>query len=127
MPGPDFPFSLFPVFFVVIFCLIAGVILFAVIRGIRTWSRNNAQPVVPAEARVVSRRADVSHYDHYNGDTSQMHTYSSSTTYFATFEFTNGQRLELRLPEREYGLLAEGDRGVLTFQGTRFIGFERRV
>ena len=26
----------------------------------------------------------------------------------------------------EYGLLAEGDRGKLTFQGTRYLGFERQ-
>ncbi len=25
----------------------------------------------------------------------------------------------------DYGMLAEGDRGRLTFQGTRFLGFER--
>ena len=26
----------------------------------------------------------------------------------------------------EYGLLVEGDQGLLTFQGTRYLGFERR-
>ena len=26
---------------------------------------------------------------------------------------------------RDYGLMAEGDEGRLTFQGTRFLGFER--
>lgn len=26
---------------------------------------------------------------------------------------------------REYGMLAEGDRGILHFQGTRYLGFDR--
>ena len=38
----------------------------------------------------------------------------------------SGDRLELRLPGREYGLLTEGDTGLLTFQGTRYLSFERQ-
>ena len=40
--------------------------------------------------------------------------------------FLIGDRLELRLPGREYGLLTEGDTGLLTFQGTRYLSFERQ-
>lgn len=28
--------------------------------------------------------------------------------------------------EQEYGLLVEGDRDTLTFQGTRYLGFKRK-
>ena len=48
------------------------------------------------------------------------------TDYFVTFELENGKRLELRVKDREYGMLAEGDRGVLTYQGTRYLGFEQQ-
>jgi hypothetical protein len=34
--------------------------------------------------------------------------------------------MELRVDGEEYGLLVEGDQGLLTFQGTRYLGFERR-
>ena len=51
----------------------------------------------------------------------------SSTVYYATFQVESGDRMELRMSGREYGLLAEGDRGKLTFQGTRYRGFERRL
>ena len=34
--------------------------------------------------------------------------------------------MELPVTGPEYGMLAEGDRGRLTFQGTRYLGFERR-
>ena len=37
----------------------------------------------------------------------------------------SGDRMELHLSGQEYGLLIEGDRGNLTFQGTRYLGFER--
>ena len=33
--------------------------------------------------------------------------------------------MELQLQGHEYGLLIEGDKGKLTFQGTRYLGFER--
>nr|WP_330380884.1 DUF2500 family protein [Anaerobutyricum hallii] len=28
---------------------------------------------------------------------------------------------------KEYGMLAEGDEGKLTFQGSRYLGFERAI
>ena len=34
--------------------------------------------------------------------------------------------MELAVTGEEYGLLAEGDEGSLSFQGTRYKGFERR-
>ena len=53
-----------------------------------------------------------------------MHT-TSSTWYYATFEVESGDRMELALSGSEYGMLAEGDTGKLTFQGTRYLSFER--
>jgi hypothetical protein len=47
------------------------------------------------------------------------------TSYFATFEFEDGPRLELEIPQNKIGYLAEGDVGGLTFQGTWFRGFRR--
>ncbi len=50
------------------------------------------------------------------------HTYSR---YYATFQVESGDRMEFQVQDTDYGLLVEGDRGKLTFQGTRFLGFER--
>ena len=33
--------------------------------------------------------------------------------------------MELQVDDAEYGMLAEGDTGRLSFQGTRYLGFER--
>ena len=51
---------------------------------------------------------------------------TTSTSYYATFQVESGDRMELSMTGTEYGLLAEGDRGKLTFQGTRYLGFERQ-
>ena len=55
-----------------------------------------------------------------------FHSHSSSTTYFVTFEFESGDRLEFHVSGKEYGILAEGDIGTLTFQGTRYLDFIRK-
>ena len=44
-----------------------------------------------------------------------------------TFEVESGDRIELELSGTEYGMLAEGDYGKLSFQGTRYLGFERMI
>ena len=114
----NFMSFIFPVFFILFF----GMFIFIIIRNVKEWSHNNKQPIIPVDSTIISKRTNVSH--HHHGDT---HTTSSSTTYYVTFQFDNGERLELRVPGEQYGLMAEGDKGVLSFQGTRFINFERKI
>ena len=78
---------------------------------------------------MVSKRTNVSRHSHPNaGDATGAHGFHSttSTSYYATFQVESGDRMELSMTGTEYGLLAEGDRGKLTFQGTRYLGFERQ-
>lgn len=107
----------FEVLFFVIFALVIGIFLFTLIRGAAQWHKNNESPRLTVNASVVSRRTEVSGG---GGDT------MASTWYYATFEVESGDRMEFAVSGREYGLLAEGDGGRLTFQGTRFLGFERQ-
>lgn len=72
---------------------------------------------------MVTKRTDVTH--RLRGGTNGHHHYHTSTTYYVTFEVESGDRMELQLEGFEYGLLVEGDKGNLSFQGTRFLGFER--
>lgn len=109
-------FNLMEIFVPAMFVLVVGLMVVMVIRNVAEWSRNNASPRLSSPATVVAKRER--HYNHRNG--------GGSTTYYATFEFESGDRLELRLPDRDAGLLAEGDRGMLHFQGTRFLGFDRQ-
>ncbi len=117
--GFDFMFSIVPIFFIFIF----GVIVFTVIKNISESMHNNKQPIIPVEAKVVTKRYDVTHHHHHHAD--NHHHHSSSTSYYATFEMTNGERMELRIPSNEFGMMVEGDTGILQFQGTRFISFNR--
>ena len=48
-----------------------------------------------------------------------------SVRVFERYSVVGGDRMELRLSGTEYGQLAEGDTGRLSFQGTRYLGFER--
>lgn len=114
--GGGFEFMFFLVFF-----LILGMIIFTIIKGVGQWNKNNRSPRLTVPATVVAKRADVAH--HLDSGT---HTTHSSTTYYATFQVASGDRMELSVSGGEYGMLAEGDLGDLSFQGTRYLGFERR-
>ena len=50
---------------------------------------------------------------------------SDLTSYYVTFQVESGDRMEFSVSGAEYGMLIEGDRGRLSFQGTRYLGFER--
>ncbi len=113
----------FEVLFFLVFFLILGAFVVQLIRGIAQWGKNNKSPRLTVEARVVSRRADTSTHVHNTG-TGACHT-THSTRYYVTFQVESGDRMEFSLSGREYGMIAEGDRGKLTFQGTRYLSFER--
>lgn len=118
-------FNIFPFMFMLVFLFILGTIIFNVIRGVRTWSYNNSQPVLTVWAKVVTKRTNVSHHTHNNNNNVAHH--STSTTYYVTFEVESGSRMELRVDSGEYGMLVEGDAGKLTFQGSRYQGFSREM
>lgn len=124
------PPAIFMFFFVTIFVVIIGMVLFRVVKGVSEWSDNNQQPVLTVPAKVVTKRTSLSVYSDNTGTAGSSnfhHGTSSSTSYFATFEFSSGDRKEFSLSAAQYGLLAEGDTGELTFQGTRYQGFNRHA
>ncbi len=116
-------FELFDIIFLLVFILIIGVFLFVIIKGITTWNQNNHSPRLTVPATVVTKRGDVSHHNH--SDVNGMGTSTSSTTYYVTFQVESGDRMEFHVSGSEYGMLVEGDQGKLSFQGTRYLGFER--
>ena len=116
-------FGLFGIMFSLAFLLIFSVILITVIRGIGQWNKNNHSPRLTVPAAVVSKRTNVSHHHHNHGTGHMNH--HTSTSYYVTFQVASGDRMELHMAGHEFGLLVEGDRGLLTFQGTRYLNFER--
>ena len=125
---PGVSFVVMEMLFSFLFFLIATFIVITLIRGLGQWNRNNNSPRLTVSASVVGKRQDVSaHMRHNAGDVAGAHgvRYAHSTAYYATFQFDSGDRMEFAVDGAEYGLLAEGDAGQLTFQGTRYLGFVR--
>lgn len=118
-----FLFRGFEIIFSVMFLFVMGMFVFVAVKGISQWNKNNKSPRLTVDATVVAKRRDISHHHHDTGDGMHM---SSSTWYYVTFQFESGDRMEFPVNGGEYGMIVEGDSGKLTFQGTRYISFERR-
>ena len=115
----DIMFAVFPIIFSLMFLLVFGVVIFGLIKSIVQWNKNNHSPRLTVPATVVAKRTNVTHHHGAN------HGVHHSTSYYVTFQVESGDRMELHMAGHQYGLLVEGDRGKLTFQGTRFLSFER--
>ena len=86
-------------------------------------AKDRRQPVIPVRAKVIAKRTQVrGRGTQHNDIHMQSHT---STSYYATFELENGERMELAIPSHQIGYLVEGDRGILSFQGRLFVKFDR--
>ena len=122
--GFDMGFGLFGIIFSLVFILVIGIFIVTAVKGISQWNKNNHSPRLTVPATVIAKRTNVSRH-HHNGSTNGHHYSSTSTSYYVTFQVESGDRMELHVAGHEYGLLIEGDRGNLTFQGTRYLGFDR--
>lgn len=121
--GYGFGFDMFSIMFTTVFVIVIGTFIVTAIRGIGQWSKNNNSPRLTVPATVVTKRTNVTR--HHHGGANGHHHHHTSTTYYVTFQVESGDRMELHVSGAEYGMLAEGDNGSLTFQGTRYHGFER--
>lgn len=109
----DMMFSIVPILVVLVFVFVFGMIIFTVVSNIRQGIKNNNSPLLTVPAEIVSKRI------HVQGD-------NSRTTYYVTFEVQSGDRMEFTIDGTEYGQLVEQDLGLLSFQGTRYLSFERQ-
>lgn len=121
--GYGFGFDMFSIMFTIVFIIVIGTFIVTAIRGISQWNKNNNSPILTVPATVVTKRTNVTR--HHHGGANGHHHHHTSTTYYVTFQVESGDRMEFHVSGAEYGMLAEGDNGRLTFQGTRYHGFER--
>lgn len=117
-PFGDFMFSFGPIFIAIVFIIAISFFVFIIVKGISQWNTNNNSPKLTVPAEVVTQRTETSGG---SGDS------SASTWYYTTFQVESGDRMELSMKGSEYGMLAEGDLGMLSFQGTRYLEFKRVV
>lgn len=100
-------------FFVALFAGVFASAIALIVKKITEEVGNSSSPEEQLEAVVVAKRMHLTGGEH------------AATFYYATFEFTDDRRMELVMNGSQYGSLAEGDRGVLTKKGTRFVSFRR--
>ncbi len=108
---------------VIVICMFAFVFISIVVTAIRSAKQNsinNASPVLNVTATVIAKRTEIRSFRGNN-----MHHSRTRTNYFATFQVESGDRMEFSITGEQWGLLLESDIGVLTFQGTRFLEFNR--
>lgn len=109
---------IFFIAFIGIFIFIFATIFKSVSASINEKRYNDSQPVITKDVKITGKRTELS-----GGG-----KHSVSTSYFTTFEFAEDKkRLELEVTDGDYGLMAEGDLGKLTFQGRRYQQFQRNL
>lgn len=114
----DFAGTVMPIFIIVMI----GIIAISAGRGLLQWSRNNSSPTLTIPARIVSKRSEIRQQQVQDEGIARR----TSTTYYLTYEIDGGNRMEFKVDGHEYGMSAEGDRGLLSYQGTRYHGFQRQ-
>ena len=117
-----FGHQLMQILFLLVFGASFVMVMISMFKGLKQWNHNNHSPRLTVEAKVVTKRTS---YRKNGGRDNHMSP--GYTTYYVTFEVKSGDRMELSVQGHEYGMLVEGDFGELSFQGTRYLGFERRV
>lgn len=118
-------FDMFSVMFFIIFLIVLGAFVVNGIKSISQWSYNSKQPILDVKCNVVSKRSDVIRHSGHTDANGFHHSGSTSTNYYVTFEFDSKDRMEFSVSGKEFGMLIEGDIGILKFQGNRFLEFKR--
>lgn len=109
-----FPINIISIIIIGIFIVVVGLFIKAIYNSIVEKIYNDSQPILTKNAKISAKRTEMS-----GGSNTSVRT-----AYYATFEFAeNKERLELEVYSEDYGLLAEGDSGKLTYQGSRYINF----
>lgn len=80
---------------------------------------NKSKPLVEIKAKIISKRMEVT-------DKNLINDIDKVTLYYLTFEFEDGKRKEFKVKNKIYGILIEGDKGILKYQGSQFISFNKK-
>ena len=113
----DFLYSVVPFLMFIIFTIVVMVFVTSFVKGLVQYFRNSSTPKETIPASLVAKRKHAMDGD---GDT------DAHTSYYATFETEKGNRLEFLVSSGFSGMHEEGDEGMLTYKGTRFIDFRKK-
>jgi len=94
--------------------LLALPLVLRVILALRRASQITKAPRLASEVIVVNKRTEIP-------------TARANQEHYVTFQFSDGQRVELNVLGSQSGMLSVGDQGTLDWQGSRFHGFTREI
>ena len=84
------------------------------------WKHNRKLPRLTNDVSILTKRTQIDQFQIKDKKIGRP-----TTTYYVTFHLPHNEQIELRIPEKDYRFLFQGDSGRLTFQGTKFFTFER--
>ncbi len=105
----------FPILFIFVFASI----FLTLLKVLKQWNINNKQPKISVSAKLITKTTKVIQQKRNN------YIIPSPTSYSLTFEVESGECIELHVDGITYGKFIENEIGILTFQGNRFINFDR--
>lgn len=107
-----------------VFLMVAIIFIIIIFTVIRQRYKNHRSPKIVANSTIIKKRKQ--RVNHSSSGVAGPHVFPGAE-YWVTFQLEGGESLELWLKENEteYNRLNEGDYGKLTFQGTRYLGFEK--
>ncbi len=115
-PFDNFLSSAVPFFIFIVLAIVVMIFITSLVKGIGQYFRNKRLQERHIHAKLIAKRVQ-NRGGHGSTD--------DHTGYYATFETEKGERLEFNVGGQFYSMNTEGDAGMLTYRGTRFMGFER--
>lgn len=107
---------MFIIFFgIVIFSMISAMI-FNLLKNLQEIKCDNKVDIKKENVIIVNKRQSICAEEDNSTDNS----------YYMTFEDEEGERMEFSVSTKEHRYLVEGDIGILYYQGTEYLSFERK-
>lgn len=105
--------------------MFAAILLSLLVTVIVQEHKNKHAPKLTVNAVITSKRISNIRNNH-SKDVANQALYTVATTdFYVTFKFENGKKREFMIGPTEYGRLFKGEKGKLTYQGNRFLSFEK--
>ena len=114
--------EIYTIIMAILLCVALLILVLSIVRILVPWIKDRQSDIMNIQAIVLSKRSNEDVFSDIRTVTINTHTY-----YYVTFLIKGGIQMEFRVPGEEYGMLAKGDSGKLTFQGRSYLGFERTI
>lgn len=97
--------------------------LTALFDNCKIWTYGGGKPIITVNSKVINKRVRTFHDTQSYGD--MIPSYNYITSYYVTFEMESEEKLEFSITDVEFENIAIGDTGKLSYQGSKFLAFEK--